>query len=39
MQICAQDTWMDTPWREQTQYIAGDSRYLVRYSAYSLILT
>ena len=35
MQICAQDTWMDTPWREQTQYIAGDSRYLVRYSAYS----
>ena len=35
MQICAQDTWMDTPWREQTQYIAGDSRYMVRYSAYS----
>ena len=35
MQICAQDTWMDTPWREQTQYIGGDSRYMVRYSAYS----
>ena len=35
MQICAHDTWMDTPWREQTQYIAGDSRYMVRYSAYA----
>lgn len=35
MQICAHDTWMDTPWREQTQYIAGDSRYMLRYSAYA----
>jgi hypothetical protein len=35
MQICAHDTWMDTPWREQTQYIAGDSRYMIRYAAYS----
>jgi hypothetical protein len=35
MQICAHDTWMDTPWREQTQYIAGDSRYNMRYSAYA----
>jgi alpha-L-rhamnosidase len=35
MQICAHDTWMDTPWREQTQYIAGDTRYDMRYSAYA----
>jgi len=35
MQICAHDTWMDTPWREQTQYIAGDSRYNMRYSVYA----
>ncbi len=35
LQICAHDTWMDTPWREQTQYIAGDSRYNMRYSAYA----
>ena len=35
MQICAHDTWMDTPWREQTQYIAGDTRYMLRYSAYA----
>ena len=35
MQICAQDTWMDTPWREQTQYIAGDARYNMHYSAYA----
>jgi alpha-L-rhamnosidase len=32
--LCAQDTWMDTPWREQTQYIAGDSRYLQNYAFY-----
>jgi hypothetical protein len=30
--LCAQDTYMDTPWREQTQYIAGDSRYLQNYA-------
>ena len=35
MQICAHDTWMDTPWREQTQYIAGDTRYDMRYSVYA----
>jgi len=35
LQICAHDTWMDTPWREQTQYIAGDTRYNMRYSIYS----
>jgi alpha-L-rhamnosidase len=35
LQICAHDTWMDTPWREQTQYIAGDTRYDMRYSAYA----
>ena len=33
--LCSQDTYMDTPWREQTQYIAGDSRYLQRYAFYS----
>ena len=32
--LCAQDTYMDTPWREQTQYIAGDSRYLQKYAFY-----
>jgi hypothetical protein len=26
---------MDTPWREQTQYIAGDSRYLQKYAFYT----
>ena len=35
LQICAHDTWMDTPWREQTQYIAGDTRYDMRYSVYA----
>jgi len=25
---------MDTPWREQTQYIAGDTRYDMRYAVY-----
>ena len=35
MQICAHDTWMDTPWREQTQYIAGDTRYNMRYASYA----
>ena len=35
LQICAHDTWMDTPWREQTQYIAGDARYDMRYSVYA----
>ncbi len=35
MQICAHNTWMDTPWREQTQYISGDTRYNIRYSAYA----
>ncbi|MCK4991465.1 MAG: family 78 glycoside hydrolase catalytic domain, partial [Bacteroidales bacterium] len=35
MQLCAHDTWMDTPWREQTQYISGDTRYNIRYSAYA----
>ncbi len=32
--LCAQDTYMDTPWREQTQYIAGDSRFLQKYAFY-----
>lgn len=36
LQICAHDTWMDTPWREQTQYISGDTRYNLRYSSYAL---
>jgi alpha-L-rhamnosidase len=35
MKLCSQDTYMDTPWREQTQYIAGDSRYLQKYAFYS----
>lgn len=35
LQICAHDTWIDTPWREQTQYISGDTRYNIRYSAYA----
>ncbi len=35
VKLCSQDTYMDTPWREQTQYIAGDSRYLQNYSFYS----
>lgn len=34
LKLCAQDTYMDTPWREQTQYIAGDSRYLQKYAYY-----
>jgi hypothetical protein len=33
--LCSQDTYMDTPWREQTHYIAGDSRYLQRYAYYT----
>ena len=32
--LCGQDTYMDTPWREQTHYIAGDSRFLQKYSFY-----
>lgn len=35
LKLCSQDTYMDTPWREQTQYIAGDSRYLQKYAYYS----
>jgi hypothetical protein len=35
MKLCSQDTYMDTPWREQTQYIAGDSRYLLKYAFYA----
>ncbi|MCK9327456.1 MAG: glycoside hydrolase family 78 protein [Bacteroidales bacterium] len=35
MKWCCQDTYMDTPWREQTQYIAGDSRYLQQYAFYT----
>jgi len=35
VQICARDTFMDTPWREQTQYIAGDTRYDMRYANYA----
>ena len=35
LQICSQDTLMDTPWREQTQYIAGDSRFDMRYGNYA----
>ena len=32
--LCGQDTYMDTPWREQTHYIAGDTRYLQKYAFY-----
>ena len=39
MLLCAQDTYMDTPWREQTQYIAGDSRYLQKYAFYTFGLS
>jgi hypothetical protein len=35
LKLCSQDTYMDTPWREQTQYIAGDSRYLQKYAFYA----
>lgn len=35
IRLCAQDTYMDTPWREQTQYIAGDSRFLQKYAFYA----
>ena len=35
VRLCSQDTYMDTPWREQTQYIAGDSRYLLKYAFYT----
>lgn len=35
LRLCSQDTLMDTPWREQTQYIAGDSRYDMRYANYA----
>ncbi|MFA6129093.1 MAG: family 78 glycoside hydrolase catalytic domain [Bacteroidales bacterium] len=35
LNLCSQDTYMDTPWREQTQYIAGDSRYLQKYAFYA----
>ncbi len=34
LKLCAQDTYIDTPWREQTQYIAGDTRYLQKYAYY-----
>jgi hypothetical protein len=33
--LCAQDTYMDTPFREQTQYIAGDTRYIQNYAFYT----
>ena len=39
LKLCAQDTYVDTPWREQTQYIAGDCRYLQKYSYYSFGLS
>lgn len=32
--LCAQDTYMDTPWREQTHYVAGDTRFLQKYAYY-----
>jgi hypothetical protein len=35
VKLCSQDTYMDTPWREQTQYIAGDSRFLLKYAFYA----
>ncbi|MDD5509109.1 MAG: family 78 glycoside hydrolase catalytic domain, partial [Bacteroidales bacterium] len=35
LKLCSQDTYMDTPWREQTQYIAGDSRYLLQYAFFA----
>lgn len=35
IKLCAQDTYMDTPWREQTQYIGGDSRFLQKYAFYA----
>ena len=37
--LCSQDTYMDTPWREQTQYIAGDSRFNQHYAFYSFGLS
>lgn len=39
LNLCGQDTYVDTPWREQTQYIAGDCRYLQKYSYYSFGLS
>ncbi|MFA7420779.1 MAG: alpha-L-rhamnosidase C-terminal domain-containing protein [Melioribacteraceae bacterium] len=35
VKLCSQDTYMDTPWREQTHYIAGDARFLQKYAFYS----
>lgn len=35
MRICSIDTYMDSPWRERTQYIAGDSRYMMIYGNYA----
>jgi len=35
MRLCSIDTYMDSPWRERTQYIAGDSRYLQIYGNYA----
>jgi alpha-L-rhamnosidase len=39
IKLCAQDTYVDTPWREQTHYIAGDTRMLLNYSFYSFGLS
>jgi len=33
--LCAQDTYIDTPFREQTQYIGGDTRYDQNYAFYT----
>lgn len=35
IRLCSIDTYMDSPWRERTQYIAGDTRYLQIYGNYA----
>ncbi len=35
LRLCSIDTYMDSPWRERTQYIAGDSRYMLLYGNYA----
>jgi hypothetical protein len=35
VRICSIGTYMDSPWRERTQYIAGDSRYTMIYGNYA----
>lgn len=35
LRLCSIDTYVDSPWRERTQYIAGDSRYMMLYGNYA----